>query len=142
MPNRKFLKVYHAGYQTWRFDTTSPSKLFIILILSVFDLQQSPATSMQWRPKCRLNRKFLKVDHVGYQTWWFDTTNTSKLFIILILSVFDLQYANWWGASQNYYSIGRSVLKRHSASAILIPATVVPWISSRPDKPSPCLSHY
>ena len=33
--NKKFLKVYHVGYQTRSFDTTSKSKLFIILLLSV-----------------------------------------------------------------------------------------------------------
>ena len=40
----KFLEIYHVGCQTWGFDTTSLSKLFTTLVLSVFDLQQP-----QWR---------------------------------------------------------------------------------------------
>ena len=33
------MQVYHMGYQTWAFDTTNLSKLFVIMILSVFGQQ-------------------------------------------------------------------------------------------------------
>ena len=36
--NKKILEVYHVWYQSLGLDTTSLSKLFIIMMYSVFDL--------------------------------------------------------------------------------------------------------
>ena len=77
------------------------SKLFIILILSVFDLQRP-----QWRPKWS-NKKFLKVYHVRYQTWGFDTTSLSKLFTIDDINM-KMVIAYLWKSFGHEYNLART----------------------------------